>query len=152
MDMRQDPRPKFMSEAASNLVLRGEGRPDRRKSPRKSAINVSLVTVEIEPGGFGLMLDVSEGGTSLQVMSRLKPGSAAEIGFKLPGMETSVEGSALVSWCDAEGRAGLQFQQLKGEGSKELRQWIESLPISIIDEPSLPTPDADDVKVQLRSI
>src|SRR5215475_10728557 len=123
-----------MAEPAPNSVVKGADRSERRKKPRKSATNLSLVTVEMEPNGFGLMLDVSEGGAGVQVMSRIEPGTNVQIAFRLPEVDTPIEGSGVITWCDGHGRVGVEFQQLKDLAGQQLKQWVNSLPESLVQE------------------
>jgi TonB family protein len=128
-----------MAEPAPNSVAKGADRSERRKKPRKSATNLSLVTVEMDPNGFGLMLDVSESGAGVQVMNRIEPGTNVQIAFKLPEVDSQIEGSGVITWCDGHGRVGVEFQQLKDQSSQQLKQWINSLPESfLLDEPAFP--------------
>jgi protein TonB len=121
-----------MAEPAPNSVAKGAE--ERRRQPRKSATNLSLVTVEMDPNGFGLMLDVSEGGAGVQVMNRIEPGTNVQIAFKLPDVESQIEGSGVITWCNGDGRVGVKFQQLKGQGSHQLKQWLDSLPESVVQD------------------
>lgn len=141
-----------MAEPAPISVLKGANRSERRKKPRKSAISLSLVTVEMDTNGFGLMLDVSEDGASIQVMSRVEPASLIPIAFKLPEMESRIEGNALVAWYDGEGRTGVRFQDLKADGRENLKQWITSLPESFSETSLAGVPVDADIREQLQAI
>src|SRR5947209_4873810 len=99
-----------------------------RRSRRKSVLDLSLVTVEMDPAGFGLMLDVSEDGLGVQVMNKIKPGTEVQIKFDVPESSTRVEASGIVTWYDGEGRVGLSFQKIKDDATAVLRQWIDTLP------------------------
>ena len=105
-----------------------------RRNRRKSVVDLSLVTVEMDPAGFGLMLDVSEDGVGVQVMNKIKPGTDVQIKFDLPDSAVRVEASGVVTWYDGEGRVGLCFKQLKDEMLAALKKWIATLPEAHTDE------------------
>ena len=123
-----------MAELAPTPGTKSAKRLEKREKSRKSAIEVALVTVEMEPAGFGLMLDVSEGGLGIQVMNRMVPGTNVKIAFGLPELESRIEGSGVIAWCDGDGRAGIRLQQLANQSAQELQKWISSLPESTIHE------------------
>src|SRR3954451_16516880 len=124
-----------MAETAPAQSLKSAGSRERRRKSRKSAEDLCLVTVEMEPAGFGLMLDVSETGLGVQVMNRIEPGTDVQIAFKVPELGSRVEGSGVITWCDGDGRVGIRFKELKKDSGKELGQWIDSLPDSTVHEP-----------------
>ena len=124
-----------MAETAPAQALKSIGHRERRRKSRKSAEDLCLVTVEMEPAGFGLMLDVSEGGLGVQVMNRIEPDTTVQVAFKIPELSSRIEGSGTITWSDGDGRIGIRFQELKGEGGSVLKQWIDSLPESRVHEP-----------------
>jgi TonB family protein len=124
-----------MAETAPAQALKSVGHREQRRKSRKSAEDLCLVTVEMEPAGFGLMLDVSESGVGVQVMNRIEPGTDVQIAFKVPELAARIEGSGVITWCDGDGRVGIRFQQLKGQSGDHLKQWVDSLPESTIHEP-----------------
>src|SRR3954465_900067 len=143
-----------MAETAPAQLNKSAGHRERRRKSRKSAGDLCLVTVEMEPAGFGLMLDVSEGGLGVQVMNQVEPGTNVQIAFKVPELAARIEGSGVVSWYDGDGRVGIRFQQIEENCAKELKRWIDSLPESSISEP-VPAPPKrtePDLREQVRAI
>lgn len=104
--------------------------------------------------GFGLMLDVSEGGLGVQVMNRVEPGTDIEIAFKVPELASPIEGTGVVTWCDGDGRLGVRFKQLNNNSTDQLKQWMNSLPEAMVHEPIElpPSPSAAIVTEQVRAI
>jgi len=143
-----------MADTAPAQLSKSVGHRERRRKLRKSAEDLCLVTVEMGPAGFGLMLDVSEGGLGVQIMNRVEPGTNVQIAFKVPELASRIEGSGVVTWCDGDGRLGIRFQQLKDSSDKQLQQWIDSLPEATVHEPiQLSTPSsAALVSEQVRAI
>jgi protein TonB len=105
-----------------------------RRCRRKSVLDLSLVTVEMAPAGFGLMLDVSEDGLGVQVRNKIEPGTEVQVKFDVPPTSTRVEASGVVTWYDGEGRVGLSFRNIENGATQTLRQWIETLPEAHKDE------------------
>src|SRR3954466_8525057 len=118
---------RHMADPATASEARHSIRRNYRASRRKSVVDLSLVTVEMKPAGFGLMLDVSEGGLGVQVMNQVEPGTNVQIAFKVPELAARIEGSGIVSWYDGDGRVGIRFQQIEENCAKELKRWIDSL-------------------------
>jgi TonB family protein len=145
---------KSMAETAPAPAVKSVAHRERRNKLRKSAEDLCLVTVEMEPAGFGLMLDASEGGLGVQVMNRIEPGTNVQIAFKVPELAACIEGSGVITWSDGDGRVGIRFQRLKDESNNELRQWIDSLPESTVYEPVAAVPRRTDpvLREQVRAI
>jgi TonB family protein len=142
-----------MAEAASVSLARKTGSSDRRLDKRRSVLESSLVSVELEPAGTGLLLDVSSTGVGVQINQQLQPGTELLLGFQIPEIPVKVEGIGVVSWCDAEGRVGIRFQELNHECTHELSRWIESLPpVNAIPDPSgQPIRNVEDDLAAIRS-
>ena len=142
-----------MADIAPAQVSKSVGHRERRRKLRKSAEDLCLVTVEMGTAGFGLMLDVSEGGLGVQVMNRVEPGTDVEIAFKVPELTSRIEGTGVVTWCDGDGRLGIRFKQLK-DNTNQLRQWVDSLPEAAVHEPIQfpPSPNATAISEQVRAI
>ena len=143
-----------MADIAPAQLSRSVGHRERRRKLRKSAEDLCLVTVEMGAAGFGLMLDVSEGGVGVQIMNHVEPGTDVQIAFMVPELATRIEGTGVVTWCDGDGRVGIRFQQLNDNSSKQLRQWVDSLPEATTPEPIQlpPAVNAAAVSEQVRAI
>ncbi|HWR14014.1 MAG TPA: TonB family protein [Terriglobales bacterium] len=110
---------------------------ERRKSQRNSVFDHVLIPVEMEPAGFGLMMDVSESGLGVQVLNSVEVGTDVEFSFTLPDSSIKIEGTGQVTRYDHEGRAGIKVHQLKGGSAGELKRWLKSLPASTIQKGSM---------------
>lgn len=80
-------------------------------------------------GGFGLVLNMGEGGMAIQTMVPLKVGQTLKFGLplgkikaKAPGAELT--GTAEVAWCDRSGRAGLHFTDVSETEQLQLKSWL----------------------------
>jgi len=80
-------------------------------------------------GGFGLVLNMSEGGMAIQTMVPLNVGQMLK--FDLPLSKAGAEpagaeltGTAEVVWCDCSGRAGLHFTEVSEGEQLRLRNWL----------------------------
>ena len=80
-------------------------------------------------GGFGLVLNMGEGGMAIQTMVPLNVGQMLK--FDLPLSKAGAEpagaeltGTAEVAWCDCSGRAGLHFTDVSEGEQFQLRSWL----------------------------
>src|SRR3954453_15251878 len=115
-----------MGETLPASLTRDDSARERRKKTRKPVLDVSMVTVDIKPPGFGLLLDVSDEGMGVQVMQFVEPNTTVEIGFQIPELSTRIEGTGVVTWSDGEGRAGVRFKQLTSGTAADLQRWVDS--------------------------
>jgi TonB family protein len=129
-----------MAEAASVSLFGGAAGRERRANRRKSLLDTSLVTVDLNPGAYGLMLDVSEAGAKVQAMGPVEPGAKVQIAFEIPELSKRIEGIGCIKWADDEGRVGVQFESLKDPYTEDLKRWIDSLPRE--EEASLVAPES----------
>jgi TonB family protein len=125
-----------MADPAPAPAVPKTGHRERRRKARKSTEELCLVTVDMEPAGFGLMLDISEDGLGAQVMNHIEPGTKVRIAFSIPDTPTKIEGDGVIAWCDGDGRAGIRFQQIENGNANELRKWIDTLPDVTFREPA----------------
>jgi PilZ domain len=75
-------------------------------------------------GGFGLVLNLSEGGMAIQTMIGLKVGQRLKFVLPLSEAEGELTGTAEVAWCDCSGRAGLHFTDVSEREQLQLRKWL----------------------------
>lgn len=115
-----------MGETLPASLTRDDSARERRKKTRKPVLDVSMVTVDIKPPGFGLLLDVSDEGMGVQVMQFVEPNTPVEIGFQIPELSTRIEGTGVITWSDGEGRAGVRFKQLTSGTAADLQRWVDS--------------------------
>jgi hypothetical protein len=81
-------------------------------------------------GGFGLVLNMGEGGMAIQTMVPLKVGQILQFGLPLSEARAQATGAELtgtaeVAWCDRSGRAGLHFTDVSEREQLQLRSWLE---------------------------
>jgi DNA-binding response OmpR family regulator len=104
--------------AARGLVLRM-----RRHFSRQPV--ASLIYVEMEGlKSAPLMLDLSEGGMSVQADLRLQPKQLLRMNFSLPDSDAPLQATGEVVWTDPSGRSGIQFVRLPDPARQQLRQWL----------------------------
>jgi len=100
---------------------------DERLGRRKAVVEQGLITVEMNPVGFGLMLNISRTGMAVFTLNRVEPGAQVHILFSPPRTELKVEAIASVRWtCD--GNAGLHIHKIRRESMEAMNNWIASLP------------------------
>jgi CheY-like chemotaxis protein len=105
---------------ARGLVMRM-----RRHSLRQPTPELIYVDLEgAEPRC--LLLDLSEGGMSVQAEKHLEHRRLLRPRFALPFSETSIEATAEVVWSDSSGRAGLRFLHMPDTAREELRRWMRT--------------------------
>lgn len=122
-----------MAGMASASILDWATARERRIKPRKAVLELSLITVHLGNGGFGVMLDASEDGLGVQVMGGAPPGTELKLAFEVPHVARPVEGVGLVNWYDGRGRIGMKLRELKPNSQEAFRTWVTSLP-----EPNTP--------------
>jgi hypothetical protein len=88
-----------------------------------------LLYAQMSGGGFGLVLNLSEGGMAIQTMVSLKVGQTLSFILPLPEARADVAGAELtvtaeVVWCDCSGRAGLCFSHVSEGEQLRLRSWL----------------------------
>ncbi|MGZ4789170.1 MAG: TonB family protein [Terriglobales bacterium] len=102
-------------------------RSDERFGPRKAVVDAGLVTVEMCPAGFALMLNVSNNGIGVYTLKRLKEGQDLQISFLLPGSVQRIDCTGQVRWAMGD-HAGLQLRNIDQRCFSKLQTWIASLP------------------------
>jgi len=91
----------------------------------------SLAYVELDEGNGGIVLNVSEGGLSVQAVTSLMDDLLPELRFQLSETESWIEASARISWTSESRKlAGLEFLNLSDDSRTRIRAWLnrESLP------------------------
>lgn len=110
---------------------------ERRGKPRKSVIEVELVTVDLGLDQGALLLDISESGMGVQALPGINLGSTVPVSFDLPDTLEHVEGSGIIVWNDHGGRAGVLFRDLEPTVKARLRKWLNQYELAV---PLPPTP------------
>jgi hypothetical protein len=70
------------------------------------------------------MMNLSEGGLAINTAANFKPGARVKTQFTLPEEPTAFDIEAEVSWCDNNGRVGLQFVSVSPEPKLVLQLWL----------------------------
>jgi len=99
---------------------------ERRRNVR---VAVQIPVVMRSPGPGGNMkvstIDLSEGGMAVKVARGRRPTGRWQIAFSLPGTPISLELPAEFAWEGAGDQAGLRFQQISPEATRQLREWLK---------------------------
>jgi TonB family protein len=102
-------------------------RSDERTGPRKAVVESGLITVEMCPAGFGLMLNVSHAGIGVYTLKNLKAGDEVQVSFLLPGTVNRVDCAGQVRWA-FDSHAGLHLKRVDDRCVANFRKWITALP------------------------
>jgi putative methionine-R-sulfoxide reductase with GAF domain len=70
------------------------------------------------------IVDVGEGGMSIQTSSPLEVGRDLDLCLDLSETRTRIDTSGSVVWSNGAGRAGIRFQKLTGHLLRQLREWL----------------------------
>ena len=110
---------------------------DDRRALRKAVVDSGLVSVEMCPAGFGLMVNVSERGMAVYTMKNLASAQELQVSFMLPGSSRRIECNGMVRW-SADSHAGLQLHGIDPQSLAALKRWLSTLPeLLAIDNPKL---------------
>lgn len=97
---------------------------DRRAHPRQRIHSLSYV--KIGDGNGGIVLNISEGGISVQAAAVLEAGETLPIWLEIPKVRNRVEVQAEIVWLSASRKeAGLRFVDLEESTLKKIRKWME---------------------------
>lgn len=103
-------------------------RPERRKYARKDVIGTQLLSADVNANrASALILDISESGMAVRLLSPLKSRSEATFSFFLPGYNSRLSLSAFPVWSD-DNRAGVRFTRVPDATRAVLEDWMSSLP------------------------
>ena len=84
------------------------------------------IPIELLPGKEMWLHDIGEGGLSVSGSSRLEPGTATFFSFQFPDVNSIIEASGVVAWCDGSGRVGIRFTRVKPDSSAVLKRWLKT--------------------------
>lgn len=93
---------------------------------RRARINVDGLVFVSCPAESAFLLNLSEGGMSIQTMDIMEPGRSFDFSIELPQRKGVLAGQARVVWSDRSGRAGLQFVALSPWDRLQLVTWMAS--------------------------
>lgn len=112
---------------------------ERRRNARV-AVQIPVVMRSPEAGGNMKVttIDLSEGGMAVSIPSRRRPSGMWQIAFTLPGTNASLELAAEFAWEGASAQAGLRFQRVPPEATRQLREWLkQNSPEAEQDDPPI---------------
>jgi c-di-GMP-binding flagellar brake protein YcgR len=101
------------------------------KSERRRNVRVAVqIPVVMRGSGAGSnmkvsTIDLSEGGMAVNIQHGRRPTGRWQIAFTLPGTQTSLELPAEFAWEGTADQAGLRFQQISPEATRQLREWLK---------------------------
>jgi TonB family protein len=86
----------------------------------------SLAYVELDEGNGGIILNISEGGLSVQAVAGLMEESLPGVRFQLDTSDRWIETAARISWTnDTRKLAGLEFLSLSEDSRDRIRKWLD---------------------------
>lgn len=104
--------------AASSLFNSAEPR-----HVRHVVHSLSFVSLET-PREPAVLLNLSEGGMSVQALESLAPGRILQLKFDLPKETVRVEAQGEIVWSDKSGRAGIRFLDMPEGSQSILKEWV----------------------------
>jgi c-di-GMP-binding flagellar brake protein YcgR len=99
---------------------------ERRRNARV-AVQIPVVMRSLDRGANLKVttIDLSEGGMAIRAADRKRPTGKWQIIFTLPGTESPLELPAEFAWEGSGSQAGLRFQQISPEATRQLREWLK---------------------------
>jgi c-di-GMP-binding flagellar brake protein YcgR len=111
---------------------------ERRRNAR---VAVQIPVMLRSVAGTNMMvktIDLSEGGMAVTMPGRQRPTGRWQIIFTLPGTEAAMDLPAEFAWEGARSQAGLRFNQLSPEATRQLREWLkQNSPEAEQDDPPI---------------
>src|SRR5512146_2445172 len=95
---------------------------ERRRRLRHKVHSPAYASIGAGVGGG--VLDANDSGAAIESVARLLPQSFVDLRLDRLDTRASAVTPARVAWCDANGRAGLEFLNLTGESRRQLQQWL----------------------------
>ena len=120
-------RPVSIERAKSSFrAARALMKSERRRNARV-AVQIPVVMRSSEAGSNMKVttVDLSEGGMAISVPHRRRPTGRWQAVFTLPGTEVQLELPAEFAWEGTSAQAGLRFQQISPEATRQLREWLK---------------------------
>lgn len=99
---------------------------ERRRNARV-AVQIPVVMRSLDRGANLKVttIDLSEGGMAIHAPERKRPTGRWQIIFTLPGTQSALELPAEFAWEGSGSQAGLRFQQVFPEATRQLREWLK---------------------------
>lgn len=105
----------------------------------------TLAYVELDEGNGGIVLNVSEGGLSVQAFASLMDDVLPGVRFQLSESDGWIQANARITWTGQSRKlAGLEFVDLSEDARGRIKEWVirESLPPGVVPDP-IASPKAD---------
>src|ERR1700675_3030784 len=112
---------------------------ERRRWARV-AVQIPIVIRSAGSGGNVKVntIDLSEGGMAVKIGRGKRLSGQWQIAFTLPGTQISLELPAEFAWEGTSDQAGLRFQQISPEATRQLREWLkQNSPEAEQDDPPI---------------
>jgi hypothetical protein len=106
-------------------AARGLMRRERRRAPRTPIRSTANVAYAGAPEANAVLTDLSDGGTSLQTVTRIPNACKVYFEFSLPGQQQLVRLSGEVAWQDASGRTGIRFLDVPQASRRLMQTWLQ---------------------------
>jgi PilZ domain len=84
----------------------------------------SLAYLHFDSQKAGIIRDVSEAGTAVQVLTPFALNRRVRLGLDLPNPRVRFEAEGRVVWTDSLGQAGLEFLDLAPRSQQLLKEWL----------------------------
>src|SRR5450631_2978909 len=101
---------------------------NRRRCVRHKVHSPAWLSTSVNFDGSGLdlneILDVSEDGMSFHATSQMALGRRVKLCLDLPETAGAVRTVGLVVWSESSGHTGVRFLKLRGQASRQLREWL----------------------------
>ncbi len=98
---------------------------ERRRHARREVLDQDLVPVQLGNDNGGLLLDLSAGGAAVQSVSPLQSSAPSPFAFRLPQLDSQIEGTGTFIWVSDTGLCGgLRFDQLPPASKESLEKWL----------------------------
>ena len=99
---------------------------ERRRNARVAVqIPVVLRSTSVGSNMKVTTIDLSEGGMAVSLPNRRRPSGRWQIAFTLPGTQKSLELPAEFAWEGSRDQAGLRFQNISPEATRQLQEWLK---------------------------
>jgi TonB family protein len=136
------PQPKDVASVMSNTLAQAHDHlpPSDRRLNSRQPIR-TLAYVALDEGNGGIVLNISEGGFSVQAVTSLMEDLLPGVRFQLSESEAWIEANARITWTSESRKlAGLEFVDLPEDTRSRIREWLvrESLPAGIQSEAGAP--------------
>jgi c-di-GMP-binding flagellar brake protein YcgR len=99
---------------------------ERRRNARV-AVQIPVILRSPEAGANVRVttIDISEGGIAVTMPGKRRPTGRWQVAFTLPGTGTELELPAEFAWEGTSAQAGLRFQQISPDATRQLREWLK---------------------------